>query len=92
MTARPQALDLRGFSLALPQWASEAAFVALLLIVFVGRSPFAPPLPLLAGGLNPTGAGDAVRQAYYLSVLAFILWGALQAKGLAAFKAIPPLL
>lgn len=92
MTVRENIVDVREIRLVLPEWMNQLAFVALLLIVFVGRSPFSPPAPLLSGELNPTGAGDAVRQVCYLSVLAVILCGALQLRGLAALRAIPPML
>jgi len=87
------ALTFRELKLRLPQWALEAAFTALLLLVFVGLSPFSPP-PQVAqfGGAMQSGAGDTLRQISYLGVFAVLALGAFQKRGLAALSVVPALL
>jgi O-antigen ligase len=68
-------------------WVAEAGFVALLLLVFVGLSPFEvrDATTLVAG----TGAGNIARQISYLAVFAVILASALDRRGLASATAVP---
>ncbi|MDE1986407.1 MAG: O-antigen ligase family protein [Alphaproteobacteria bacterium] len=76
-------------------WIDEAAFLAFLLLAFVGLTPFAvapPTLNPLNSGLNPTGAGDVMRQICYLAAFAAIVIGAFRHRGLAAFSSVPILL
>lgn len=77
----------------LPQWAVEAAFTGLLLLVFVGLMPFAPP-PQVAefGGAVQSGAGDTLRQILYLAAFALLVVGAVQKRGFAAASSVPLLL
>jgi exopolysaccharide production protein ExoQ len=87
------AQELRAIPIRIPDWLVEAAFFGVLLIVFLGHAPFSPPAPVLReGGTNPTGAGDVLRQACYLSMFALIVLGALQKRGLAILHTVPPLL
>jgi O-antigen ligase len=81
-------------SAALPRlapWLAETAFLALLLMVFIGLAPFAPrdPATLAIGESGFAGAGDAVRQALYLLVLIVTMCTALELRGLSAFRAVP---
>ncbi len=86
-------LSVRDLKLHLPRWAIEAAFTALLLLVFVGLSPFSPP-PSVAqfGGAVQTGAGDALRQICYLAVFAILSVGAFQKRAGSVLAIVPPLL
>ncbi|HEX3672828.1 MAG TPA: O-antigen ligase family protein [Rhizomicrobium sp.] len=82
-------------SAALPRlapWLAETAFLALLLMVFVGLAPFAPrdPATLAIGESGFAGAGDAVRQILYLIVLLTTVGAALELRGLAAFRTVSP--
>ena len=72
-------------------WLSQAAYVALLLLVFVGLAPFAvrDTTALASGQDINTGAGDLARQICYLLVFAVIVGCALQQRGLQAFAAVP---
>ncbi|HEY2069875.1 MAG TPA: O-antigen ligase family protein [Rhizomicrobium sp.] len=79
---------------ALPRlapWLAETAFLALLLMVFIGLAPFAPrdPSTLAIGESGFAGAGDAVRQALYLLVLIVTLGTTWELRGADAFRAIP---
>ncbi len=80
--------------LALSPLVAEVAFVAFLLLVFVGLSPFAirDPATLAAGATAANGAGDLLRQACFATVFALIVATALQQNGLRAFMAVSPLL
>ena len=74
-------------------WIAQGSFLAFLLLAFVGLSPFSPPPPAaLAGTVEATGAGDALRQVCYLAVFATIMLTALRRQGVEAFAALPPLL
>ena len=73
-------------------WVEEAVFVAFLLLAFVGLSPFAPPPPAQLGAVAATGAGDMLRQACYLLVLAAVTAGAWRRFGTQAFAPVPVLL
>lgn len=72
-------------------WLAPAAYVALLLLVFVGLSPFAvrDTAALSSGQDINAGAGDLARQICYLLVFAVIAGAALQKRGLSALDAIP---
>jgi exopolysaccharide production protein ExoQ len=80
--------------LALPRlapWLAETAFLALLLMVFIGIAPFATrdPATLAIGESGFAGAGDALRQGLYLLVLLVTAGAAFEMRGLAAFRAVP---
>ena len=71
----------------------RAAFLAFLVLAFVGLSPFsAPPPAALSGIVTATGAGDMARQLCYLAVFAAIALGALRRRGLQALGTLPLLL
>jgi exopolysaccharide production protein ExoQ len=75
--------------LRLDFWA-EAAFVALLLLVFVGLQPFeVRDAAVSAIGVPTTGAGDALRQICYVAVFALILAAAIRHRGLGAMMIVP---
>lgn len=85
-----------GYTVMLPRarfapWLAETAFVALLLMVFIGLMPFAPrdAATLAIGESGFAGAGDATRQILYLIVLLATLGAALELRGLRALRAIP---
>jgi exopolysaccharide production protein ExoQ len=75
-------------------WIAEAAYLALLLLVFVGLSPFAVrELNALALGQDiNAGKGDIARQICYFLVFAVIAASALHRRGLQAIRAVPVLL
>ena len=81
-----------GFEIGL----AEFAYVAFLLLIFVGLSPFATrDLAALAAGENGTatesgfsGAGDIVRQIAYLATFALVAFAALRRNGLRLFGSI----
>jgi O-antigen ligase len=72
-------------------WLAETAFVALLLLIFIGLMPFAPrdATTLAIGESGFAGAGDATRQILYLLVLLATVGAALELRGLRALRAIP---
>lgn len=75
--------------LRLDFWA-EAAFVALLLLVFVGLQPFeVRDAAVSAIGVPTTGAGDVLRQICYVAVFALILATAIRHRGLGAMTVVP---
>lgn len=79
--------------LRIEPWIMEGAFLALLLLAFVGLSPFAlRNVAALAPGASSSGAGDAMRQACYLLVFAIIVGDALWNRGLGVVMAVPPML
>src|ERR1700731_2038307 len=68
---------------------ADSAFVLLLLIVFVGLSPFVSrdPVALAAGGSS--SGGDLMRQIAYSGAFLFIGFSALRAKGFVVLRSIP---
>jgi O-antigen ligase len=93
MASDGSTLRLEAIPLRIAPWISEAAFVALLLLGFVGLTPFSPP-PSVAefGGAAVGGAGDALRQVFYVIVFGVLLLSALQKRGLATIAVMPVLL
>jgi O-antigen ligase len=76
-------------------WIVDAAFLALLLLSFVGMQPFAPRNPatdLEMGPYTVTGGGDTVRQAFYVLLICFIGGVAFLRRGLSMIQAVPPML
>src|SRR5258708_1746942 len=61
------------------------AYLALLLLIFVGLSPFSPPTAVA----QTVSHGDALRQVAYLSVTGFIGLAAIQRFGIGALRALP---
>lgn len=73
---------------------AELSFLAFLLLIFVGLSPFAirDPAALAAGESGANGAGDAMRQLCYAGVFALIVFAAWREQGLRVVAAVPPVL
>jgi len=72
---------------------AEIAYLAFLVMVFVGVTPFA--MPQTAPGIDPastSGAGDLLRQVSYLAVFVLILVSAWMGRGWQSISAIPLLL
>ena len=82
------ALGRQSRGAALPVWLVEAAFIAFLLLVFVGLTPFA--VRSGAFGLSATtGSGDLMRQVCYLAVFAMLVAASVQKRGLMVFTVVP---
>ncbi len=78
-------------STVMPRWLVESAFVALLLLVFVGLEPFKLPPP--GGAALTNGSGDTLRQLIYVVVFAMLTIFAYQRRSLSAIGIVPlPLL
>jgi O-antigen ligase len=76
-------------------WIVDGAFLALLLLSFIGMQPFAlrnPATDLEMGPYTVTGGGDAVRQALYLVLVLCIGGFALLQRGLGVVRTVPPML
>jgi exopolysaccharide production protein ExoQ len=66
------------------------AFIALLLLIFVGLDAYSPPLQVSQfGGVTEASHGDIVRQIAYLGVAALVGLTALQRYGMSALRAVP---
>lgn len=71
-------------------WVAEAAYVALLLLVFVGLTPFETrEAGTIAIGVATSGAGDTLRQICYLGVFFVIVAAAWQHRQWNAVAIIP---
>lgn len=83
--------DMTAARFGLPSFVAEGAFIALLLLAFVGLAPFSPRYPevLALGESGITGAGDTFRQILYLAIFLSTLMAAIDRRGLAAFSVIP---
>lgn len=81
-TARP---------MRLAPWVIEGAFIVLLLLSFVGLTPFQlrDPQALAIGNGATGGGGDMIRQVAFLGVLMVLSAGALQRRGFAIIRAVP---
>jgi exopolysaccharide production protein ExoQ len=77
----------RGFA----PWIVEAAFIALLLLIFVSLQPFAErnTVDTAVGASAAEAAGSTLRQLFYLVTFAIILVGALMKRGINAANAVP---
>lgn len=72
---------------------AEAGYVILLLLIFVGLSPFDDRTPAALGARAASSVtGDSLRQVAYLGVFVLILYSAWRKRGLAMVRAMPPLL
>lgn len=71
------------------QWIAEAAFVAFLLLVFIGLQPFAPRFPEVPVLNAAGGQGDFLRQASFLAVFSVIALCAVRKYGLQAIVLLP---
>ncbi|SRR5579862_120060 len=73
----------------------DVAFIALMLLAFVGLQPFAirnPATDLQTGPYQMTGSGDAIRQVLYILVFATAVIAAFLRRGFALATIVPPLL
>lgn len=71
-------------------WVAEAAYVAFLILVFVGLSPFETRDPAaLAIGVPTSGSGDLARQICYLGAFAAILATSFGKRGWDAIRLVP---
>jgi exopolysaccharide production protein ExoQ len=78
---------------ALPGAIAEIGFVALLLVMFVGLTPFSPPAPPTSVAASAPAPGDALRQILFLSIFFPVLFAAALQLGWNALRAVPvPLL
>src|SRR5215468_3286289 len=72
---------------------AEAGFVLLLLLTMVGLSPFDARTPAaIAARDATTAAGDLMRQVAFVGTFLLVAAGAVRTRGLAALRAIPPML
>ena len=55
---------------------AEIVFIALLLVMFVGLAPFAPPVSPTSVNVAAPAPGDSLRQIIFLSILFPILFAA----------------
>lgn len=83
------ALERPRASALLAPWVAECAFVGLLLLVFVGLTPFEVREPGTFGIGAASGGGDALRQISYLAVFAVLVLASLQKRGLAIATVVP---
>ena len=66
------------------------AYIALLLLIFVGLDAFSPPPAASpSGGLPSTASGDALRQIAFLGTAGLVAIGAFQRLGLGMLRALP---
>jgi exopolysaccharide production protein ExoQ len=71
---------------------AEIVFIALLLVMFVGLTPFAPPVSPTSVNVAAPAPGDSLRQIIFLSILFPILFAAVFQRGLSALRVVPPAL
>src|SRR5262249_53666772 len=71
---------------------AEIVFVALLLVMFVGLTPFAPPTEATAVAASAPAPGDSLRQILFLAIFFPILFAAAMARGWGALSIVPPAL
>jgi len=78
---------------ALPLVIAEISFIALLLVMFVGLTPFSPPPPPTSIAVSAPAPGDALRQVIFLSIFFATLIAAASQLGWGSLRALPvPLL
>src|SRR6202012_5446296 len=77
----------RGFA----PWIAEAAFVALILLIFVSLQPFAErdTVNTAVGAGTPESAGSVLRQICYLLTFAVLATSAVMRHGIKAANAVP---
>ncbi len=68
---------------------AEIAFVALLLMMFVGLSPFAPPVSPTSVNAAAAAPGDTLRQVIFLAILFPVLFAATLQRGWDVFRVVP---
>lgn len=71
---------------------AEIAFGLLLLLLFVGLSPFAPPPSPTTVNMAAPAPGDTLRQVLFLSTFALVLVAGIPRQGFGMLRAVPPLL
>ena len=71
---------------------AEIVFVALLLVMFVGLTPFAPPTEPTAIAASAPSPGDSLRQILFLAIFIPILFAAAMARGWDVLRIVPPAL
>ncbi|MEI9995828.1 MAG: O-antigen ligase family protein [Rhizomicrobium sp.] len=70
----------------------EVGFVLVLLLIFVGLTPFdARTSAAIAARDAATASGDVLRQVAFLGTFVLILYAALRQRGVLAITAVPPL-
>src|SRR5437868_15469620 len=68
---------------------AEIAFVALLLMMFVGLSPFAPPISPTSVNMSAPAPGDALRQIIFLAIFFPVLFTSTLQRGWDVFAVMP---
>src|ERR1700759_700438 len=71
---------------------AEIVFVALLLVMFVGLTPFAPPAEPTAVAASAPSPGDSLRQILFLAIFSPILFATAMTRGWDALRIVPPAL
>ena len=71
---------------------AEIAFVALLLVMFVGLSPFAPPVEPASVAASTSSPGDSIRQILFLAIFFSVVATAAMTRGRDALRIVPPAL
>ena len=71
---------------------AEIVFVALLLVMFVGLTPFAPPTEATAVAASAPSPGDSLRQMLFLAIFFPILFAAVMTRGRDALHIVTPAL
>src|SRR5215475_14350395 len=71
---------------------AEIVFVALLLVMFVGLSPFAPPADATSMAASAPAPGDALRQFLFLAIFFPTLFAAAMNRGWDMLRIVPPAL
>ncbi len=68
---------------------AEIAFIALLLMMFVGLSPFAPPVSPTSVNAAAPAPGDSLRQIVFLAILFPVLFASTLQRGWNVFRVVP---
>lgn len=71
---------------------AEITFVALLLVMFVGLSPFAPPMAPTSVAASAPSPGDTIRQILFLAIFFPVLFAAASMRGWDALRIVTPAL
>jgi exopolysaccharide production protein ExoQ len=68
---------------------AEIAFIALLLMMFVGLSPFAPPPSPTSVNMAAPAPGDSLRQVVFLAIFFPVLFASTLQRGWEVFRVVP---
>jgi exopolysaccharide production protein ExoQ len=68
---------------------AEIAFIALLLMMFVGLSPFSPPISPTSVNAAAPAPGDGLRQVIFLAILFPVLFASTLQRGWDVFRVVP---